>query len=261
MIGRMSKIFRVAFLPRLLPETWYENVKTAVVIDTLRFTTTACQGLAAGATKVSVASEVEQARALASEQERPSLLCGERECRPIPGFDLGNSPYEYTSASVGGASLVFTTTNGTLAVTAAAGAKHIYLGALVNRSAIARSLLASPAAWIICSGTDGEIAGEDILAAGAILEKLRQLDPTVEFGNDAAILAVECWKPYERLETERRHAAIVDAFRKYRGGSNLIENNYAADLDFAACVDKLSVVPVSLPTHTHTFVLEPHTRT
>lgn len=249
----MPKTLHVAFLPKLLPAGWHEKVKVAVVIDTLRFTTTACQAFAAGAKEVSVAADVATARGFAQRHSTPSLLCGERECRPIEGFDLGNSPYEYTTASVGGRGLVFTTTNGTLAVSAASSAEHIFLAALVNRRAIADALHDHSAAWVICSGTDGEIAGEDVLAAGAVLESVRRADPSLEFGNDSARMAWQSWRPLEALEGSAQQAAIVDAFGQYRGGSNLIENNYAGDLDFAASVDKLSVAPISNPQQKHIF--------
>ena len=45
-----------------------------------------------------------------------AVLGGERGGLPIPGFDLGNSPAEYTRERVGGKTVVFTTTNGTRAM-------------------------------------------------------------------------------------------------------------------------------------------------
>ncbi|MDX1930109.1 MAG: 2-phosphosulfolactate phosphatase, partial [Pirellulaceae bacterium] len=90
--------FFVAQLPQLLPSGWSDGYEPtlAVVIDTLRFTSTACVALAAGATSVCVAAEVETARQLANQLGGRSLLCGERHCHRIEGFQLGNSPFEYT---------------------------------------------------------------------------------------------------------------------------------------------------------------------
>ena len=51
------------------------------------------------------------------------MLAGERGGQAIPGFDLGNSPDEFTTERVGGRTVVLTTTNGTAAMMrAAAGA-------------------------------------------------------------------------------------------------------------------------------------------
>ena len=41
------------------------------------------------------------------------LLGGERGGLPVPGFDAGNSPREYTPKLCRGKTLVMTTTNGT----------------------------------------------------------------------------------------------------------------------------------------------------
>ena len=69
--------------------------------------------LSAGASCVIPAETVMEARAL----QRPGdLLGGERFCRKIAGFDLGNSPEEYTEQIVAGKRIVLTTTNGTRAI-------------------------------------------------------------------------------------------------------------------------------------------------
>src|SRR5438067_1607265 len=71
----------------------------AVVIDVLRATTTIVHALAAGCLCVRPCVEIADAHALAATLPAGSvLLGGERGGRPIPGFDLGNSPAEYTAA-------------------------------------------------------------------------------------------------------------------------------------------------------------------
>src|SRR5262245_9024917 len=89
----------------------------AVVIDVLRASTTIVQALAAGALAVIPCSEVDEAERLAA-RFRPgtALLGGERKGVRIAGFDLGNSPGEYTPAVLRGKTLIFTTTNGTRAL-------------------------------------------------------------------------------------------------------------------------------------------------
>lgn len=261
----MTHVIRVALLPQLLPPGWSAAVRATVVIDTLRFTTTACQALAAGANSITVAKDVEAAlQAATSKQVSPTLrplLCGERLCRPIAGFDLGNSPYEYTPAAVAGRDLLFTTTNGTVAVTAARHSPSILLAGLVNRSAVTAALHASPQLpinqpainqppidledWIICSGTDGEVAAEDLLAAGAVIEALRCRQPALVLGNDSAWLVLAAWQQFQQIPATKQAAALVETFAEVRGGRNLVENGYARDLEFAARVDALNIVPSS----------------
>lgn len=105
---------------------------TVVVIDVLRASTTIVHALAAGAAEILRCGDTETARGLAATlPPRKALLGEERLGFPIEGFDLGNSPWEYTPDRVAGASLVFTTTNGTRAMERCRLAKRVLLGAFV----------------------------------------------------------------------------------------------------------------------------------
>ncbi len=85
-----------------------------VVIDLLRASTTICQALASGAREVVPFLEVDETLAAAAKCERSDIvLGGERSGGKIKGFDLGNSPAEYTCETVGGRRVLITTTNGT----------------------------------------------------------------------------------------------------------------------------------------------------
>ena len=105
-----------------------------------------------------------------------AMLGGERGGVKIEGFDLGNSPREYARDRVGGRPIVITTTNGTAAVNACAGAAEVLIGAIVNRSAVAAAAHALALehggcdVHLVCAGTEGAVTEEDLLAAGAILD-------------------------------------------------------------------------------------------
>ena len=254
----MPHQIHVALLPEQLPTGWELPSAVATVIDTLRFTTTACQALAVGARGVTVAAEVQAAHRIAAAHTSTPLLCGERLCRPIAGFDLGNSPFEYTAERVRGKQLIFTTTNGTRAVAAAREATSILLGALVNCAAVAKAMHAVPApsvGWIICAGTDGQIAEEDVVTAGAILSCLLQFDATLQLGNEGARLALEAWNDISQLPQATRQADLVRLFGQASGGKNLIDSGYSQDLEFAAQVDALSLVPQSIDDAKQTFAI------
>lgn len=233
---------QVALLPSLLDNTHSELCGT-VVIDTLRFTTTAAQALAQGCLGILVTHSIQNAQSLAEQGAGQSrvLLCGERNCRPIPGFDLGNSPLEYTPQKIKDRQLIFTTTNGTLAVQAATGFKHCLLGSLINRTAVARQITNSPTCrWqFICAGTDGEVAGEDLLAAGAIIDRIVQATPCPLWQmNDSAILALQIWKRVADQSMD-----LKQLLSSFSGGRNLIEEGYINDIEFASQVDLMDVVP------------------
>ena len=106
-------LISVHLTPALVPP---ERLRggVAVVIDVLRATTTIIHALAAGCDAVRPRGTIPEARALAEQLPAgKGLLGGERDGVPVPGFDLGNSPGEYTPARCKGTTLVLTTTNGT----------------------------------------------------------------------------------------------------------------------------------------------------
>ncbi len=142
-----------------------------VMIDVLRASTTITTALAAGAVEVFPLGEVEQsqqkAAALRQTLDRPPVLGGERGGLPIDGFDLGNSPSEYTAQSVGARTVIFTTTNGTQALLICGAAKRVLIGSFVNFSAVLRQLTGELPIHLLCAGTRGRITREDVLFAGA----------------------------------------------------------------------------------------------
>ena len=118
------------FLPTLVGPGELDG-ETAVVIDLLRASTTICHALAAGATAVVPCLEVEEAKRIdAMLPPGKAILGGEREGVRIPGFDLGNSPDEFRPDTVGGRTVVFTTTNGTRAMNECRRAAQVFIGSL-----------------------------------------------------------------------------------------------------------------------------------
>src|SRR3954463_5919638 len=148
---------------------------TVVVIDLLRATSTICQAFASGAREIVPFLEIEDALAAVKCTDRTDIvLGGERRGGKITGFDIGNSPSEYTSQVVGGKRVFITTTNGTRAMYHARLASRVVLGCFLNLSAVVASVKKETAIDILCAGTDGGETGEDILAAGSIVHSLCQ---------------------------------------------------------------------------------------
>jgi 2-phosphosulfolactate phosphatase len=212
--------------------------RTVVVIDVLRATTTIVHALAAGAREVVPCLEVDEARQVAARLGGGAVLGGERRGVAIAGFDLGNSPAEYTQERVGGKTVVFTTTNGTRAMQRCKLAGRVLLGAFVNFSAVCRELAGSNSVALVCAGTDGHVTREDTLLAGAIVDDLAR-SKKVRL-NDQALLAADAWQTAVRLMTDRPLGMML---RESRGGRNLIDTGQENDIDLAAQMDRFDVVP------------------
>ena len=174
----IDAILTPAELPALAKRDLRETL--CVVFDVLRATSTFVTALHNGAKAVIPASEIAEALAIRGKQP-DVLLGGERDGVKIRAaqtggtdFDLGNSPREYTPEKVRGKTIVSTTTNGTRALRACAGAKTVLAGSFLNLGATAEFIkkLQPAEVLLVCAGTRENGADEDVLAAGALCEML-----------------------------------------------------------------------------------------
>ncbi len=214
-----------------------------VVFDVLRATSTMITALANGAEAIYPVSEIEEALEL--RRRNPEiLLAGEREGFRIEAsaangtvFEFGNSPREFTSNRVSGRTIATTTTNGTRALRGCLDgrARLILIGAFLNLNATTELLLRDKPEnlLLVCSGTHDQAAGEDILAAGALVELLWQFygKGTV---SDSALIA---HKFYQLEATD-----IEAAMSRTRNGRRLLSLPDLRD-DVAFCA-KLNAYPI-----------------
>ncbi len=218
-----------------------------VVIDVLRATSTICQALACGAKEVVPFVEINEALVAAKESRAEIVLGGERGGNRIDGFDLGNSPCEYTSHAIGGRSVLITTTNGTRAMRHARLASRVILGSFLNLSAVAAYVKDEPCINILCAGTDGQETGEDILAAGGIVHQLCQMPAAPPWQlNNAAAMAARGWSllvAKSQVEGRDLNDQLAAAMRLAPGGRNLIAIGLEQDLVDCAQIDRLSIIP------------------
>jgi 2-phosphosulfolactate phosphatase len=207
----------------------------AVVLDVLRASTTIVHALAAGVTCVRPCATIDEARTLAdSLPAGKTILAGEREGRPVAGFDLGNSPREFTSTRCSNTALVLTTSNGTRALLHASLAQRVLVAAFVNFSAVCEHLKREKRpVHILCAGDGDDVALEDTLLAGAFVEFFASREEV--FLDDGARLAWDCF------EHHGRH--LEEAFRLGGGGARLLALGYDDDIRAAARVDAVHLVP------------------
>jgi 2-phosphosulfolactate phosphatase len=237
---------RVHNLPRYVSERDLAD-RVVVVIDLLRASSTICQALASGATEVVPFLQVDDAIAAAEKAGRASVvLGGERKGGRIAGFDVGNSPSEYTPAVVAGRSVFITTTNGTRALHHARLARRILVGSFLNFSSVVASIQNEDRVDIICAGTDREETREDILAAGAMISRLMQLEGGAWTVNSSAAAARDEWEAIvARAATTGRplNEQIALELQDTQGGRNLLGIDLNRDLVDCAQIDQLNVVP------------------
>jgi len=204
--------------------------RIAVVIDVLRATSVMITAISNGARWVRAVASVEEALAL---QSGEVLLGGERHALRIEGFDLTNSPLEYTTEKVAGKGIVLSTTNGTLALSKCGLAEEVLVGAFLNQNALTDYLAArNLPVELICAGTNGEFSLDDFLCAGLICSTLRSAGPA-ESG-DLGRLAIQTW--------EAAKADIHTALSSATHYNVLRNKGFLADLDYCLTRDSHPVI-------------------
>jgi 2-phosphosulfolactate phosphatase len=218
--------------------------RSVVVVDVLRSATTVATAIDNGAKAVVPASSIEEALRIANSIGRDDvLLCGERQGIRIEGFDLGNSPGEFTNEAVGDRTIVMTTTNVTSALALLGGARAVYMVGLVNLGAVAKQLREDEGEpLIVCAGRGGRVSVEDALCAGLLVEAYLKRDrgkkaqsQRAELG-DGAVAA---------LALAREHTPVsAEVLRETAAGRAIEQIGQGADIVFCGRLDSVPVVPV-----------------
>ena len=208
--------------------------RAVAVFDVLRATTSITAALSVGVAEVRVFGDLDSCLAAAAQFPGPKLTCGERHTLPPPGFDLGNSPGQFTAADHAGRTVFMTTTNGTKAIVAARSAPVMVTAALTNASAAAAVLAATGRdVTLLCSGSDGAASLEDMLGAGAVLDAVQQRT-SVTVDGDLARIALQLFQGCR----DRLPEVLADT----HGGHNIRHVHLDADIAFAARLDVTDVV-------------------
>jgi 2-phosphosulfolactate phosphatase len=227
---------RVALMPQLAGDV---TEAICVVIDVLRATTCVATLFERACPRVYVAAGHDKARAFA--RQHGYTLCGETEGYKVPDFDYGNSPVEFAALDFAGRPVVLSTTNGTKATAVVADAKRVFLGAAINRMAVAQ------AAWqeaieraadivVVCSGTNDQFTLEDATVAGLYVEALAaQAGPwTVPDLADSAIAARRLWQAEPNL---------LRGWMEGVHARTLADRGFGEDVGYCAAIDMLNHVP------------------
>jgi 2-phosphosulfolactate phosphatase len=214
--------------------------KNVIVIDVLRSSTTVIAALSNGAREVIPVGSIESAVKISGSLFGDvTLRGGERNGKIIQGFNLGNSPLEYTEATVRGKSIIFCTTNGSLAMAKSRYARTMAVGGFVNMSAIIEFILGlNSDVLLLCAGRPPAAGGfslEDVVCAGMIIHTLQEKSTSVEL-TDSSLAAHSLYKAFGR--------SIPKLLKSTDHGKYLLEIGFGEDIKVSAEVDSIPVVPV-----------------
>lgn len=166
------KTLEVVYTPALLP-LYQVQGKTVVVIDILRATSTMCVAFKTGIQKILPVATPEECLLF---KDFDFLCAAERNAVKLPGFDMGNSPFEFMNPLLKDRNLAFTTTNGTKAIKQSKelGAAQIAIGSFLNIDVLSQWLTQQPHDVILlCAGWKDKVNLEDTLFAGALVNGLQ----------------------------------------------------------------------------------------
>ena len=203
--------------------------KTVVVIDVLRASSTIITALANGCVDLLPVAEPGDAAFINRQIGACCLTGGERNGLKIPGFDLGNSPLEYTAEAVGGRQIILTTSNGTQALLEAHNADEILIGSFLNAERTSSYLATNSEVVFFCAGSNGEPGLEDLLCAGLMTEQLLAGGVEAELTDGAKLGLIT----YRYLLSGPK-AKLADVLRQSLHAKRLIDIGFSADLDYCA---------------------------
>jgi 2-phosphosulfolactate phosphatase len=228
---------QVALMPQLAGDV---SGAVCIVIDVLRATTVIATLFERRCPHVYVAAAHETARTFA--RARGYALCGETEGYRVPDFDYGNSPVEFAALDFTDRPAVLSTTNGTKATAIVAGARRVFLGAAINRMAVAQ------AAWnearetgsdivVVCSGTNDQFTLEDATVAGLYVEALEAQAGAWEAPTlaDSAIAARRLWQ---------KEPNLLRGWMEGVHARTLADRGFGEDVGYCAAIDTLPHVPI-----------------
>ena len=212
--------------------------RTAVVIDVLRASSSIITALANGAREVIPVASVEGAVKIAANLATDIvLLAGERNAKMVPGFQLGNSPLEYSVERVRGKVIVFSSTNGATALAKAKMARELTVCAFINIATVAGFLAERPRDFtIICSGSNGAFSLEDAVCAGMLIDAVSAGSPVKPQLSDGALAARTLFitlgsKPGKVLHLSEHGRLLVDL-------------GFEEDLAYCAAINSIPVLPL-----------------
>lgn len=225
----MSRKIEVVLTPALL-HLYQVQHKNVVIIDILRATSSICVAFFDGVHKILPVSTPEECMMF---KDFDFLCAAERNAIKLPGFDMGNSPFEFQNPLLKERNIAFTTTNGTKAIKQSKelGAGKIIIGSFLNLEVLVNWLKQQPEDVILlCAGWKDKVNLEDSLFAGALVHALKDEFTTT---CDSALMAAT-------LYTTMQHD--LEGYVRLSSHANRFKALHAAEDDVRFCL-QLNAAP------------------
>ena len=223
----------VCLTPKLFDEIITKGNYIVVMVDILRASTSICAAFANDVKAIIPVASLDEAREY---KKKGYLVASERDGKVLDFADFGNSAFNFMTKEVVGATIVYSTTNGTQAIDLAKHSKGLAIGAFTNLSALTTYLIHQNSNIIIlCSGWKNKFNLEDTIFAGALIERLI-LDPHFKMDCDAAEASLDLWK----LAKDNPLAYIEKAAHRHR----LKKLNLDDVMEYTFINDSTHVVPI-----------------
>jgi len=208
--------------------------KVVIVLDVLFATSSIVAALAHGAAEVVPALNGEAALAAAAGRAAGSyVLSGELNAVTLAGFSHP-TPMALLGEDLAGKTLIYSTTNGTVAIGKAREADHVYAAALLNGEAMVERIERahdSGTVLIVCSGSADNFNLEDFYGAGYLVSLFARRPGAHEL-TDAAMAA--------RLLHD--HCDAMECLSSSRVGRMMLSRGLEYEVRFAAQKSRFPVV-------------------
>ena len=210
--------------------------KVVIVLDVLFATSTMIAALAHGAESVIPTLNESQAREAARLLPLQSyVLAGELYAETLPGF-ASPTPLALMQHPIAGRTVIYSTTNGTVALKESSAASHVYAGALLNGEAVVRHIGRNhreETIVVVCSGSMGNPNLEDMYGAGYFVELIAR-----EFG-ELRDFSDASWAARALYRSEDAERLLT----RCRVGQMMVERSLQHEVKYASQLSALDVVP------------------
>lgn len=213
--------------------------RTAIVVDALRASASMITAIANGCERLIPFFSANDAALIKRNADYDLLLCGEIEGVKAEGFDLGNSPLEYTEENVNEKVIAFASSAGSTTVKKCeeAMASHIFIGTFLNATAVANKALETGEDIVLaCAGTNRLLSTDDLIAAGCIMSRIRERKDDIYF-DDICKVAMNVYEycredVYGYLKENCSHFKTLESL------------GFDEDIRYCVTEDMFDIVPV-----------------
>ena len=211
--------------------------KVAIVLDILFATTTIVSALAKGVSEVYPVKSETDALNLAKNIKGNFAMAGELYAETINGF-FPPTPLALIQEDIKGKKLIYSTTNGTVALNQSSSSYVTFVGALINAKSIVNNIINNypkKKVVIVCSGSMGNPNLEDVLGAGYFVKLFTEFSEISDSQlSDSSKIAKSVFES----------GSVVDTLKKSRVGNLMADKELDEEVLYASNLSCENIVPI-----------------